>query len=82
MGKKVKMIPRMSSFSRQYTRGAFVLTKQLQTRKFLGRPFKRKVLKEVVSGLFFPEESFRYTQHALIYLAGFFNLRYLGKRWF
>lgn len=83
MGKKIKMIPRVCSFYRQHKRSAHDLSTQLNLRKYAGLGgFVHKVYKEVISGLFFPQESLRFTQHALVYLAGFFNLRYLSKRWF
>lgn len=72
----------MSDFSRQYTRSAFVFADKLLARKFLGRSFIQKMFKEIISGLFFPEESYLYAQHSLVYMAGFFNLRYLNRRWF
>lgn len=74
------MIPRIGNFFRQYKRSAFTLAAQLNTRKFGGKVFILKVYNEIICSLFFPQESFRYTQHTLVYIAGFFNLRYLGKR--
>lgn len=76
------MIPRLSAFQRQFVRSAFFLSSALRSRQTAGAAFIAKIYKEIVSGLFFADESTRMAQQAIVYMAGFFNLRYLSKRWF
>lgn len=82
MGKKIKMVPRLSGEHRQCFRGVFVLASQIRTRKFVGKPFLNKVYREIVSSIYLSKDSFRRAQQAVEFVTGYLNLRYLNKRWF
>lgn len=81
-GKKVRMVARASGAARQHRRSPYLIARRLRSRRFLGQPFIGNLTKELVSSLYFPEESARRTLQVLIFSAGFLNLRYLYKRWY
>lgn len=82
MGKKIKMVPRLSGEHRQTLRSIFVLASQLRTRKFVGKPFLSKLYREIISSLYVSKDSFRRSQQTTEFITGYLNLRYLNKRWF
>jgi ribosomal protein S7 len=82
MGKKVKMIPRISSLYRQTKRSIYMLSTEARTRKFINKSSLNKIYREIIAGLFFYQDSFRQNQNWAVLTTGYFNLRYLNKRWF
>jgi hypothetical protein len=82
MGKKIKMIPRVSSEHRQCLRSIFYLASQLRTRKFVGKAILKKTYREIISSIYFSQDSFRRAQQTTDFLTGYLNLRYLNRRWF
>lgn len=81
-GKKVRMIARAASSARQHKRSPFLLSKRLRNRRFQGASFANKLAKEIISSIYYPEESARRALQSLVFSAGFLNLRYLYKRWY
>lgn len=61
-GKKIKMIPRISTSFRQMKRGIFVLTLQARSRKYISKKILPKLVKEFISSVYFTQDSFRITQ--------------------
>lgn len=63
MGKKVKMVPRISSLYRQTKRSIYVLSTQARTRKFVSKAIRYKIYREIVSSIYFMQDSYRQTQN-------------------
>ena len=79
-GKKVRMLARNSSITRQQQRSPYLIARRLRSRRFQGQSFLTNFIKEVISSVYFPEESARRAVQSLVFSAGYLNLRYLYKR--
>lgn len=61
-GKKIKMIPRISDNFRQVKRGLYLVTTQVRARKFINKPVITKLIRELISNVYFCQDSFRQIQ--------------------